>query len=207
MTLSPEVEPHETVVLVGHPAPDSRTSSVAKVVGHGLAARHGEAPLVVELADLGVEALASAAEPVRRAQEAVSRAGLLVIATPVYKAGYTGLLKLFLDGLDPTSLEQTVAVPVVVSASSAHGAMADLQLRMVLQAVGALLPVPSFVLEEHHLDHLPEYVDAWHQRFGPAVSAVVSALRTSGGGPDDLPTPVAAAGPDNSGIPVALRAP
>ena len=100
-----------------------------------------------------------------------------MVATPVYKAGYTGLLKLFLDTLEPTALESTVAVPVVLSASGAHGAVADLQLRLVLQAVGALLPVPSFVLEEHHLDDLPQYVDAWQRRFGPAVTAVANALR------------------------------
>jgi hypothetical protein len=33
------------------------------------------------------------------------------------------------------------------------------------------------VLEEHHLDDLPQYVDAWGRRFGAAVAAVVHALR------------------------------
>ena len=66
-----------------------------------------------------------------------------MVATPVLKAGYPGILKLFLDRLEPTALETVIAVPVVLTASSAHGALADLQLRVVLQAVGALLPVPS----------------------------------------------------------------
>ena len=107
----------------------------------------------------------------------MSAAHVLVVATPVYKASYTGVLKVFLDGLSATSLESTVVVPVVLAASRAHGALADLQLRIVLQALGALLPVPSFVLEEHHLDHLPEYVEAWRHRFGPVVAAVATALQ------------------------------
>ena len=168
---------NNVAVLVGSPASGSHTRAVAEVVAAGLAVADGGSVEVVELADLGPDVVASDDERARRAREVVSQAGLLIVATPVHKAGYTGLLKLFLDGLEPTALEETVAVPVVLSASSAHGAIADLQLRLVLQAVGALLPVPSFVLEEHHLDFLPQYVDAWRRRFGPAVGAVVTALR------------------------------
>lgn len=163
----------ETVVLVGSPALGSRTSRVAQTVAAALGAPQ---PRVVELADVG-PCSEKGGDALRLAQHAVQQAGLVVVATPVYKAGYTGVLKLFLDGLEPTALASTVAVPVVLTASGAHGVMADLQLRLVLQAVGAHLPVPSFVLEEHRLDRLPESVDAWQQRHGRAVSAVASAVR------------------------------
>lgn len=179
MTSTQDFPVTDIAVLVGSPRPGSRTGAVAKVVAAGLGAGVGASSAVVELADLGPAAVASGEGRVASARETVRRADLVVVATPVYKAGYTGLLKLFLDGLDPTALEETVAVPVVVSASSAHGALADLQLRLVLQSVGALLPVPSFVVEEHHLDHLPLYVDAWQRRFAPALGAVVAAVRRS----------------------------
>jgi FMN reductase len=173
MSLFPDVARDEVVVLVGNPKASSRTAAVAGTVGAGLAGDTA-APRVIELCELATRGADDPA--LRDAQEAVQRAGILVVATPVYKAGYTGLLKSFLDGLEHTALESTVAVPVVLTASSAHGALADLQLRVVLQALGALLPVPSFVLEEHHLDDLPQYVDAWQRRFGTAVTAVVRAL-------------------------------
>ena len=166
------------VALVGNPAQGSRTGEVARVLTAQLSPGLAPTPHVVELGALGAAAVAAGEESVARAVSQVSRADVLVVATPVYKAGFTGLLKLFLDRLDATALDGTVAVPVVVAASAAHGALADLQLRVVLQAVGALLPVPSFIVEEHHLDHLPEYVDAWHRRFGPAVTAVVRALQS-----------------------------
>jgi FMN reductase len=177
MSVSADISVADVVVLVGNPAPASRTSAVAKVVAEGLAGKAGESLTVVELAELGAGLLSSEDECVFRAQELVAGARLLVVATPVYKASFSGVLKVFLEGLEPTALESTVVVPVVVSASSAHGALADLQLRIVLQAVGGLLPVPSFLLEEHHFDHLPQYVAAWRQRFGPVVGAVVNALR------------------------------
>jgi len=176
MSLSPGIWSGDVVVLVGNPAAGSRTSAVAHVVGAGLA-DGPTAAKVVELSDFGHALLSPDDEQVRAAREAVSRARVLVVATPVYKAGYTGVLKVFLDGLESTALESTVAVPVVLTASSAHGALADLQLRTVLEAVGALLPVPSFVLEEHHLDDLPQYVDSWRRRFALAVTATADALR------------------------------
>lgn len=177
MLVSPQISRGGVVALVGNPAPGSRTSAVAQEVAERLSSRIGSVPRVVELADFGADLLSPADPHIRSVRELVSGADVLVVATPVYKGGFTGLLKVFLDGLDPEALESTVVVPVVLSASSAHGAMADLQLRLVLGAVGALVPVPSFVLEEHHLDHLPPYVDAWHERFGPAVAAMASAVR------------------------------
>ena len=177
MSVSPENPAGDVVVLVGNPAAGSRTGAVARAVATGLVADRSAAPVVIELADLGSALCSPEDGRVARARDVVRQARVLVVATPVYKAGYTGVLKLFLDGLEPTALASTVAVPVVLTASSAHGVMADLQLRLVLQAVGAHLPVPSFVLEEHRLDRLPDSVDAWQQRHGRAVSAVASAVR------------------------------
>jgi FMN reductase len=176
MSLLPNSTTGEVVVLVGHPYAGSRTGAVGRAVAAQLGDEPGPTLRVVELNELGTGPLAAGSDAVQEAENAVRQAGLLVVATPVLKAGYPGILKLFLDRLEPTALESVVAVPVVLTASSAHGALADLQLRIVLQAVGALLPVPSFVLEEHHLDDLPQYVDAWQGRFGPAVRAVVRAL-------------------------------
>jgi FMN reductase len=179
--LQPDDVPREVVALVGNPVSGSRTSTVAEVIAEvlaqGLAGPGRSTPTVIELADLQVGPGPEFESRAATLRETVADADVLVVATPVYKAGYTGLLKLFLDGLEHTALESTVVIPVVLAASSAHGAIADLQLRLVLQAVGALLPVPSFVLEEHHLDDLPQYVDAWQHRFGAAVAAVAGTLR------------------------------
>lgn len=182
MSASPDNTTDGVVVLVGNPVGGSRTSAVARRVAEGLLPDARECVEVVELADYGAGILSPEDDRVFRAHETIASARILVVGTPVYKASFTGMLKVFLEDLEPTALESTVVVPVVLSASSAHGALADLQLRIVLEAVGALLPVPSFVLEEHHLDHLPQYADAWRERFAPVVTAVAGALHPEGVG-------------------------
>jgi FMN reductase len=49
--------------------------------------------------------------------ELVSSASVVVVATPVYKGSYTGLLKSFLDVLRSQALAGAVVVPVTVSAA------------------------------------------------------------------------------------------
>lgn len=177
MSLSPHDAHREVVVLVGHPKPSSRTGSAATSVATSLAGGPAHPVRVIELSSVMPPGGPADDGTLHDAQQAVRHAGVLVVATPVYKAGPTGLLKTFLDTLEPTALEAAVVVPVVVSGSSAHGSLADLQLRIVLPAVGALLPVPSVVLDEHHLDDLTHYVEAWHERFGTVVEAARVALR------------------------------
>ena len=69
-----------------------------------------------------------------------------------------------------------MVAPVVLSAASAHGVLADLQLRVVLGELGAVLPVPSFLIEEDRLENLLEYVDSWRERYLPALAAVAGSL-------------------------------
>ena len=136
MSLLPSSTTGDVVVLVGHPSTGSRTGAVGRTVADQLTDEPGARAHVVELGELGTGPLGEGGVAVQEAEELVRHAGLLVVAAPVFKAGYPGILKLFLDRLEPTALESVVAVPVVLTASSAHGALADLQLRVVLQAVG-----------------------------------------------------------------------
>src|SRR5690606_18386136 len=98
----------------------------------------------------------------------------LVIGTPVYKASYTGLLKLFLDQLPPASLASTVAVPVTIAGSAPHRLLADLHLRPVLAELGARLPVPSLVLEESQYGELPQLARQWTERHLADLTAALS---------------------------------
>lgn len=57
------------------------------------------------------------AEPLQDAITRVTTADLLVVATPVYKGSYTGLLKLFVDLLGQDEL---IDVPVVLAATGGN---------------------------------------------------------------------------------------
>lgn len=84
----------------------------------------------------------------RGALAAVARADGIVIATPVYKASYTGLLKSFLDLLPQSGLAGKTVLPLVTGGSLAHVLSIDYALRPVLSALGARHVVAGrFVLD------------------------------------------------------------
>ena len=65
----------------------------------------------------------------------VGAADLVVVASPTYKATYTGLLKLFLDRFSTDGL-RGVAVPLMLGAGPAHALAPELSLRPVLAEIG-----------------------------------------------------------------------
>ena len=72
-----------------------------------------------------------------QASDAVAQADGVIIATPVYKASYTGLLKAFLDLLPENALAGKVVLPLVTGGTIGHLLAIDYALRPVLTALGA----------------------------------------------------------------------
>ena len=170
------------VTLVGNPKSGSRTLSAASTLADGLAERFdGDRRTVIDLADIADGLLAPwrLSEAAAQAAADVKAADLLVIATPTYKASFTGLLKLFLDVLPAGSLASTVVVPLTVSGGPAHRHLADLQLRPVLSELGAIVPAPTLLLEETELPELADLVTSYVDRHGPVIAAAVGALAAS----------------------------
>jgi FMN reductase len=148
------------VVVVGNPKPRSRTWSAANAVAASVSGR--PADLVIDLADLGPALLDWSDAEVAETVAAVGRAALLVVASPTFKATYSGLLKLFLDRLPAGGLTGTVAVPMMLGAGSAHALAAELHLRPVLSELGASTPAPAlFLLESAYVELAEEYAARW----------------------------------------------
>jgi FMN reductase len=74
---------------------------------------------------------------VRSAVDAVQRADLVLVATPIYKAAYSGLLKVFLDLLPTDALRGKTVLPLATGGSIAHLLALDYALKPVLSALGA----------------------------------------------------------------------
>ena len=75
--------------------------------------------------------------PIRAALDEVRDADLLLVATPIYKAAYSGLLKLFLDLLPTDGLRGKTVLPLATGGSLAHLLALDYALKPVLSALGA----------------------------------------------------------------------
>lgn len=86
--------------LVGNPRPESRTHALARTLAAELArVIPGSETSEVDLARLGPAVLDSNESEVAAVVERVLAADVLVVASPTYKATYSGLLTGFLDRL------------------------------------------------------------------------------------------------------------
>ena len=158
--------PRTTVVaLAGNPRAGSRTLRAAQHVAERIAAQvDGDVVATIDLAALAPEVLADEHPAVDEARARLAGADVAVIATPVYKASYTGLLKAFLDLYGPHGLAGVVVVPLVVSGDPAHALVGEVHLRPVLVELGAVVPTRSVTVTEAGLADLDGLVDAWWHR-------------------------------------------
>ncbi|WP_032917714.1 NADPH-dependent FMN reductase [Streptomyces rimosus] len=127
-----------TIMAVsGSPSPASFTQEVLALTARRLrAAGHRVDTLAVR--DLPAEALLGADTGHPAIADAVARlaaADAVVLATPVYKAAYSGLLKAFLDLLPQYALEGKVVLPLASGGSPAHTLAIDYGLRPVLASM------------------------------------------------------------------------
>jgi FMN reductase len=166
----------DIVVLSGNPRAGSRTSLVARAVADRVAGlTDPAAPVVaVELADLAPQLFAAERPEADEALRTVAAAAVLVVATPVYKASYTGLLKSFLDLYGTDGLAGVTAVPVVVSGSPAHSLAGEVHLRPLLVELGASVPTRALAVTESQLGDLDAVVDRWFGAAGPLLAPAVS---------------------------------
>jgi FMN reductase len=164
-------------VVVGNPKPGSRTRTVAETVAAAAAdsaGLTGADRLTLDLAELGPELFDWSSERVRQAVDTVRHCALAVVASPTYKASYTGLLKSFLDWFATTDLAGVVVVPVMVGAAPQHALAVEVHLRPVLVELGATLPTRGLYVVESQLAELDAVVASWVEEAGPRLSAAVA---------------------------------
>ncbi len=78
----------------------------------------------------------------------VAQATAVVVATPVYKAAYSGALKAFLDLLPQFGLTDKLVLPLATGGSQSHMLALDYALRPVLSSLAAKHVLPSIYATE-----------------------------------------------------------
>ena len=155
-------QPEPSVVaLVGNPRvgiPHAHGRAASSPAGSGTDVTS------IDLATIGHELFTADRTLLDPALRTVAQARLLVVATPVYKASYTGLLKSFLDLYGPDGLAGVVAVPLVISGNPAHALVGEVHLRPLLVELGATVPTRSLTVTEADLADLDPAVDRWLER-------------------------------------------
>ena len=145
-------------VVAGNPKPDSRTLDAAVRV----ATRLGDEPprVVIDVVKLGPGLLTRGDQAVAEAVASVQSAGAVVVASPTYKATYTGILKVFLDQIPTGSLAGVVAFPLMLGGAWLHSLAPEVFLRPVLVELGATCPMKGLYLLDSDY-HDPPGLDDW----------------------------------------------
>lgn len=127
------------LLIAGSPSERSRSAALLDAVQLHLELRGAQVERVL-IRDLSPQALvlADVSHPsIAQAVAKVARAQAIVVATPIYKAAYSGVLKLFLDLLPQTAFKGKTVLPMATGGSPNHMLALDYALRPVLQSLGA----------------------------------------------------------------------
>jgi FMN reductase len=140
----------------GSPSATSRTARLLRHLDVRLIAL-GHQVIPLDVRTLPPDALlgADVSHPeIVRAARLFEEADAVMIATPVYKAAYSGLLKTLLDLLPQSALAGKTVLPLATGGTTAHVLAIDYALRPVLSSMGARHVVQGwFVLDRHITVH------------------------------------------------------
>ncbi|SFF35109.1 FMN reductase [Paenibacillus algorifonticola] len=127
------------VIISGSPNPGSRLTGITQYIEQQLI-NQNVAVSHITVASLPAEDLINArfdSPAIVEATALVEGAGAVIIASPVYKASFTGVLKTFLDLLPQKGLEGKIITPFFIGGSLAHLLSIDYSLKPVLASMGA----------------------------------------------------------------------
>ena len=131
--------------ISGSPSARSRSRTLLECTLERLAER-GIATDLIDLSVLPADALLGrvASPELERALAAVGEADIVVASTPVYRATYTGLLKVFFDLFAQRALVGKVGLAIATGGAPGHQLVLDHGLRPLFASVGAVV-VPTGV--------------------------------------------------------------
>ncbi len=165
-------------LVVGNPKAQSRTLGLAAQVAAaaaGAAGLDGADTLTIDLAGLGPQLFDWSSSGVREAVDGIRSCALVVVASPTYKASYTGLLKSFLDWFSTSDLQGVTVVPVMTGAGAHHALAVEVHLRPVLIELGATLPTRGLYVTEGELAEADAVITTWLQAAGPQLRQALTA--------------------------------
>jgi FMN reductase len=165
------------ISVVGNPRPESRTHTLARLLSAAIARELAGSTDEVDLAVLGARVLDFDDEVARAATEKVLAADVLVVASPTYKATYSGLLKAFLDRFGGGSLPGATAVPLLLGGAPNHALAVDVHFTPLLVELGASVPVRGLFVLESAVEDFEPFAGEWAKQHGPALRPLESSAR------------------------------
>lgn len=141
------------LLIGGSPSATSRTGRWLENIGARLEQEDFQVESL-QVRDLPAQALLHADfkhPEIVAALQRVERATAIVIATPVYKAAYSGILKAFIDLWPQSGLRGKVVLPLASGGSPAHTLILDYALRPVLASLAPRQVLDSIYAVEEQI--------------------------------------------------------
>ncbi len=129
----------DIVLVSGSPSASSRATAILEHARRRFAGQQLDVA-AIHVRELPAEDLIHArydSAVFDEAKALVAGAAGVVVATPIYKASYTGTLKTFLDILPQGALRGKIVLPIACGGSPAHLLAIDYALKPVLSTLGA----------------------------------------------------------------------
>jgi FMN reductase len=171
------------LLIAGSPSERSRSAALLDRVGRLLAAGRGALIERLSIRDLPPQALllADLGHPaVQEVTRKVAEARAIVVATPVYKAAYSGVLKLLLDLLPQTAFKDKVVLPLATGGSPNHMLALDYALRPVLQSLSARHILPGVYATDAQVALTPEDAYVIHPDIEARLGEAAATLYAEG---------------------------
>jgi FMN reductase len=142
------------LALSGSPSATSRTQALVETLAARLRAQGHQVGVsaVRELPPAALLAGDAAHPDIAAVVSAIAGADGLIVASPVYKASYSGLLKSLLDLLPQFALAGKTVLPLATGGSTAHVLAIDYAFRPMLQSMGAGHVVPGYFVLDKLID-------------------------------------------------------
>lgn len=149
----------------------SRTGRIATTLVETLLTPDAYTLSVIDLADYGGRLFDWPSEELAALNHEAAAADLLIVASPTYKASYTGLLKAFLDRYPNLGLRGVVAIPVMTGADLRHSMGPEVNLRPLLVELGAIVPTQGLYFVMDQMNKLDTVLAEWATNARAALGA------------------------------------
>lgn len=169
------------ITLAGSPRYPSRSTALLSVCHH-LLEKRGVQVIPWNLHNFAPEDLITArfdAPALRALIDDLAQADGVIVATPVYKASFSGALKTLLDLLPERALEHKVVLPLATGGTLAHMLAVDYALKPVLNALKAQEILHGVFADDSqitHYDRTPELNAVLTARLTASVDTLWQAI-------------------------------
>jgi FMN reductase len=161
----------EVVALNGSPSATSKTHAVAalglEIAGSGT---------IVDLGELDAAGLLGRSESadVEAAKAAVRSAQILLLVTPIYRATYSGLLKVLFDQLGQAALRNTACVLAATGGSDHHYLSVDTGLRPLVASLEGTSAPTAVYLTGQDFDEENSVLESGRARLETAMREAIA---------------------------------